>query len=48
MFTYCIVLYNSRILSWTGCDLRRNNSNALACNSFFLPDLFLPAKPKSI
>jgi len=48
-FTYCIVLYNSRILSrMAGCDLKRNNSNARACNSFFLPDLFLPAKPRSI
>lgn len=46
--TYCMVLYSSRILSWTGCERRRKSSKARVCNSVFLPDLFRPAKPSNI
>lgn len=46
--TYWIDLYNSRIFIWIGADLSRRRSNALVCSSFLRPDLFRPAKPKSI
>lgn len=46
--TYCIDLYKFLIFKITGYDPNFNSSIALFWSSDFRPDLFLPAKPKSI
>lgn len=48
MHTYWMLLYSSRIFICIGADLSRSRSRARVCSSFLRPDLFRPAKPKSI